>query len=67
MVGIDRSEAASQDLDDYPDFNAFFTRELKAGARPLDPDPAALLCPSDGRISACGPLSGDAYFPGQGA
>jgi phosphatidylserine decarboxylase len=31
-----------------------FTRELKAGARPVDPDPAILVSPSDGIIGACG-------------
>jgi phosphatidylserine decarboxylase len=65
-VGIDRSEAASQDLDSYPTFNAFFTRELKADARPLPADPAALLCPSDGRISALGRLQGDSIFQAKG-
>jgi phosphatidylserine decarboxylase len=31
-----------------------FTRQLKEGARPLDPDPAALLSPSDGIVGASG-------------
>lgn len=66
LAGIDRSEAASQDLGSYPDFNSFFTRELKPGARPLATDPAALLCPSDGRISAQGPLAGDRILQAKG-
>ena len=33
--GVDLSEAANADLDSYATFNEFFTRELKAGARPL--------------------------------
>ena len=37
---IDVAEAASAQLGDYPHFNAFFTRALKPGARPLDADPA---------------------------
>lgn len=57
LAGIDFSEAKSADPDDYPTFNAFFTRELRDGARPLDPDPAALLSPCDGRISECGRLN----------
>jgi len=31
-----------------------FTRELADGARPLDPDPATLVSPSDGIVGACG-------------
>jgi phosphatidylserine decarboxylase len=33
-----------------------FTRRLKPGARPLDPDPKAVLCPVDGRLYAEGPI-----------
>lgn len=45
--------------DSYKCFNDFFTRELKAGARPLPEEKNALITPSDGRhlaiqnISAC--------------
>lgn len=53
---VDLGEAASTELVAYPHFNAFFTRALKAGARPLDPDPAAVLMPADGRISQAGPV-----------
>ncbi len=31
-----------------------FTRQLREGARPVDPDPATLVCPSDGIIGAAG-------------
>ncbi len=53
---VDIGEAASPNLADYPHFNAFFTRALKPGARPLDADPAALLMPADGRISQVGAI-----------
>jgi phosphatidylserine decarboxylase len=36
-----------------------FTRELREGARPLDPDPAALVSPCDAIIGACGNLTDD--------
>jgi len=39
-AGVDWSEAESMDLDDYRSFNAFFTRELRAGVHVIDPDPA---------------------------
>jgi len=56
MAGINYAEALSPDPADYPSFNAWFTRALKPGARTVDPDPAALLCPCDGRISELGQL-----------
>ncbi|HEX4151184.1 MAG TPA: archaetidylserine decarboxylase [Steroidobacteraceae bacterium] len=31
-----------------------FTRELKAGARPIDADPAVIASPCDGLVGACG-------------
>lgn len=51
------------DLDDYevpsagfPTFDAFFTRKLKPGLRPLDPEPDAVLSPADGRLEDAGPI-----------
>lgn len=38
-------------------FDEFFTRRLKTGARPLDPDRAAVLSPADGRLEDCGRVS----------
>jgi len=34
-----------------------FTRELKPGARPIDPDPTVLASPCDGIIGACGSVA----------
>ena len=56
LAGVDFGEARSADPSDYRSFNDFFTRALKPGARPLEPDPAALLCPCDGRVSETGRL-----------
>ncbi|WP_119717995.1 archaetidylserine decarboxylase [Cognatilysobacter tabacisoli] len=58
--GVDLSEAAQPDPGAYESFNAFFTRELRPGARVPDDDPRALLMPADGRISQCGPITTDA-------
>ncbi|HKP60145.1 MAG TPA: archaetidylserine decarboxylase [Polyangiales bacterium] len=38
----------------FETFDAFFTRRLKPGSRPLDPDPGALLSPADGRLEDAG-------------
>jgi phosphatidylserine decarboxylase len=35
-----------------------FVRELKHGARPIDPDPEALVSPCDGIVGACGDIAG---------
>lgn len=56
---VDMSEAAQPDLSAYSDFNSFFTRALKAGARPLDADPASLVCPADGAVSQLGRIEQD--------
>jgi phosphatidylserine decarboxylase len=56
IAGINVNEAVSPDPADYASFNAWFTRELKPGARTFDPDPQAFLSPCDGRISETGPL-----------
>ena len=66
LVGVDWDEAASQDLDDYPHFNAFFTRELKPGARPLDRSEGTLLSPADGRVSELGRLTGTRMIQAKG-
>lgn len=52
------SEAADPEPRDYPSFNSFFTRSLRPGARPCDPDPRALACPVDGTVSQIGRLDG---------
>jgi phosphatidylserine decarboxylase len=39
------------DPKNYTSFNDFFARELKPGARPIDPDPAALVSAADCRLT----------------
>jgi phosphatidylserine decarboxylase len=48
---LDLSEARKTHFDSLHDC---FTRELKEGARPVDPDPAVLTSPCDGIIGAAG-------------
>ncbi len=54
--GVDISEATSADPDAYAHFNAFFTRTLRAGSRPLVNDPETIVGPADGTISAIGDI-----------
>lgn len=64
--GVDLAEAANPDPAGYPHFNAFFTRELKPGARTADPDPRALLMPADGKVSQAGRIEGGRIFQAKG-
>ena len=50
-------EAESEDLNHYPHFNAFFTRALKPGIRPIDAEPQHIVSPVDGAISQAGPIT----------
>jgi phosphatidylserine decarboxylase len=54
----DMSEAAQPDPFAFESFNAFFTRALRANARPADPDPCAIVSPVDGSVSQLGRLNG---------
>jgi len=54
----DMTDAEQPDPLAYPSFNEFFTRALRATARPADPDPAALTSPVDGTLSQLGRLDG---------
>jgi len=56
LFKVDTAEAAEADPDAYPSFNAFFTRALASGARPMPEAPGALACPVDGKVSACAEL-----------
>jgi phosphatidylserine decarboxylase len=47
--------------------NACFTRELKAGARPVDPDPAVLTSPCDAIVGASGRIRGDELLQAKGS
>jgi len=51
---IDLGEAANPDPYAYPSFNAFFTRELRAGVRPLAGGERDLVSPVDGTLSQLG-------------
>ncbi|HUJ53159.1 MAG TPA: archaetidylserine decarboxylase [Steroidobacteraceae bacterium] len=54
----DMRDALQPDPLGYESFNAFFTRALRATARPADPDPAAVVSPVDGTVSQLGRLDG---------
>ncbi|MFZ5528098.1 MAG: archaetidylserine decarboxylase [Pseudomonadota bacterium] len=61
---VNMAEAANPDISIYPTFNEFFTRPLKAGARPIAN--AGLICPVDGAISQFGRIERDQIFQAKG-
>lgn len=66
MYGVNMQEAKFQDLDHYPSFNDFFTRELKDGARQIASAANAIACPADGAVSQAGPISNGRIFQAKG-
>ncbi len=61
------SEAAETDPLAYPTFNAFFTRALRTGARPLANDHGAVLCPADGAVSQLGTITDAGLLQAKGS
>ena len=62
----DMSDAVVTDPTAYASFNEFFTRELRADARPVDADPRAIVSPVDGTVSEAGTLSNDRLLQAKG-
>ena len=61
---VNMAEAANPDIASYESFNEFFTRPLKAGARPLAE--ADFISPVDGAISQFGAIERDQIFQAKG-
>lgn len=55
FADLDLSEAKQTQ---FKSLHACFTRELKAGARPINTDPAVLSSPCDAIVGACGQVEG---------
>lgn len=62
----DLSDAADPDPYAYEHFNAFFTRALKPGARPLAGDANTLVSPVDGTMSQCGTIERNLILQAKG-
>ena len=63
FTDLDLSEAAQTRFDSL---HACFTRELRPGARVVDPDPAVLTSPCDAIVGACGTVQGGQVFQAKG-
>ena len=59
-----RLEEAKQT--DFRSLHECFTRELRPGARPIDPDPDVLVSPCDAVVGASGRVEGDRIYQAKG-
>jgi phosphatidylserine decarboxylase len=64
--GVDMREAVQEDPTAYPTFNAFFTRALKDGVRPINVRADAIVSPADGLVSAAGNITEDCVIQAKG-
>lgn len=63
FADLDLGDAKRQSFDSL---HACFTRELKPGARTVDPDPRVLISPCDAIVGACGPIRGTELLQAKG-
>jgi phosphatidylserine decarboxylase len=63
---VDMGLALEPNLDSYPSFNAFFTRALRADARPIVADDNHWACPVDGAVSQLGTIENGRIFQAKG-
>lgn len=63
---VELTDVDADTPDDFPSLNAFFTRELADGARPVDADARAIASPVDGTLSAAGLIHSGRLFQAKG-
>jgi phosphatidylserine decarboxylase len=64
-VGVDLDDV-ERPLTDYPSLGAFFTRRLRAGARPIDMSPDTIVSPCDGVVAQVGEIAGGQLIQAKG-
>lgn len=63
---VNWDEARQQHPQEFEHFNAFFTRALRDGVRPVEGDETTLVSPADGRISQLGRIESDQIYQAKG-
>ncbi len=66
LYDVAMQDAAEPDPRAYESFNAFFTRALRPGARPLPADPDVAVMPVDGTVSERGRIRGETLIQAKG-
>src|SRR5215813_4791547 len=62
---VDMTEAET-DFGGYGRFSDFFSRGLRPGARPVDPDPRVVVSPVDGVVSQAGRIEAGSCLQAKG-
>ncbi len=63
---VNLTEAANAGADTYESFNAFFTRALTPGVRPIDETPGVVVSPVDGHVSEAGTITAGRLIQAKG-
>lgn len=63
---INWDESLYRQPENFEHFNAFFTRELAPGMRPVEGDAHSVVSPADGHISQFGEINDDRVFQAKG-
>ncbi len=66
LYKVNLAEAKQPDIQTYDNFNAFFTRELSADARPLNTESTSIVSPADGVFSQLGDIENGQIFQAKG-
>jgi phosphatidylserine decarboxylase len=66
LYAVDMTQAEESNPLSFASFNEFFTRALKADARPIAADAHDIACPVDGTISEAGTIDGDKLLQAKG-
>jgi len=62
----DLTESVESDTNKYNSFNEFFTRKLKSGSRPINPDVNIITSPVDGRVVQLGNIVKETLIQAKG-
>ena len=63
---VNLKEAIYEDVELYPSFNSFFTRELKSESRPIEKNIQSIISPADGVVSQIGNINSGKIIQAKG-
>ena len=66
IYNVDMSQAENENIANFKSFNDFFTRPLKANARPIAEGAHCIISPVDGTVSEVGKINNDQIFQAKG-
>ncbi|MCG8428254.1 MAG: archaetidylserine decarboxylase [Chromatiales bacterium] len=66
LYKVDMALAEQPDPEQYPTFNAFFTRALKPDVRPISNEASTIASPVDGAVSQAGDIADGRIFQAKG-